>query len=527
MIVHAWTVLCTAVLAALLALTGCSDGGDRTGRGASDPAERLVVLAGSEIKDLEAPLREAARRAGIDLELRYAGTLDVVDRVNGGEAVDAVLPSNGAYPSLALAKPPLAREKLFYSRVALGVKAAKLAELGWDRKTPTWADVAAAASAGRFGYAMTNPTTSNTGMSALFAVASAGARKTEDLKVADVDEALLRGFLAGQRIVAGSSGWLADVYQREPAGVDGMVNYEAVILRLNDRLAPADRLTLVYPVDGVITADYPLLLLNEDRRGAFGRLVESIRGHAFQTETLQDAYLRPSVAGTALAKALPTATVAELAFPNRLEVIDAVLATHAAQWRRPATSIFVLDVSGSMKGQRIADMRMALTALAGAGTIDKLARLARFQSRERVVMLVFSSRVGAPIVIDFGKGDADADAARQRIVREANALEVGGGTAIYSALRVAQTYAFGEIRRDAGRYVSIVLLTDGENNEGISFQRFQSEYSAEPRVRVFPILFGEGNLKEMERLAEMTGGRTFDGRTASLTQVFREIRGYQ
>ena len=67
MIVHAWTVLCTAVLAALLALTGCSDGGDRTGRGASDPAERLVVLAGSEIKDLEAPLREAARRAGIDL----------------------------------------------------------------------------------------------------------------------------------------------------------------------------------------------------------------------------------------------------------------------------------------------------------------------------------------------------------------------------------------------------------------------------------------------------------------------------
>lgn len=525
MIVHAWTVLCAAVLAALLALAGCSDSGDRNGRGAAGPAERLVVLAGSEIKNLETPLRDAARRADIDLELRYAGTLDIVDRVNGGEAVDAVLPSNGAYPSLALATPPLAREKLFYSRVALGVKASKLAELGWDRKTPTWADVAAAASAGRFGYAMTNPTTSNTGMSALFAVAAAGARKTEDLQVADVDEALLRGFLAGQRIIAGSSGWLADVYQREPAGVDGMVNYEAVILRLNDQLAPADRLTLVYPVDGVITADYPLLLLNENRRAAFGRLVESIRGHAFQTATLQAAYLRPSVAGTVMAKALPTAVVAELAFPNRLEVIDAVLAAHGAEWRRPATSIFVLDVSGSMKGQRIADMRTALTALAGAGKLDKLARLAGFQSRERVVMLAFSSRVGSPVIVDFGKSDADA--ARQRIVREANALEVGGGTAIYSALQAAHAYAIGEGRREPGRYVSIVLLTDGENNEGISFQRFQSEYRAEPRVRVFPILFGEGNVKEMERLADLTGGRMFDGRTASLSQVFREIRGYQ
>jgi Ca-activated chloride channel family protein len=523
--VRAWAALSTVILATLLAITACSDSGDRAGLSSAGPLERLVVLAGSEAKDLEAPLRDAARRAGVELELRYAGTLDIVDRVNGGEAVDAVLPSNGAYPSLALAKPPIARERLFYSRVALGVKAAKLTELGWDRKTPTWADIAAAASAGRFGYAMTNPTTSNTGMSALFAVASAGARKTEDLQVADVDEALLRDFLAGQRIVAGSSGWLAEVYQREPGSVDGMVNYEAVILRLNDRLAASDRLTLVFPVDGVITADYPLLLLNEDRRGAFGRLVESIRGHAFQTETLQAAYLRPSVAGTALAKALPTAAVAELAFPNRLEVIDTILASHGAQWRRPATSIFVLDVSGSMKGQRIVDMRMALTALAGAGTLDKQARLARFQIRERVVMLVFSSRVGTPIVIDFGQGDADA--ARQRIVREANALEVGGGTAIYSALRVAQTYAFGEIRRDPGRYVSIVLLTDGENNEGITFQRFQSDYRPEPRVRVFPILFGEGNLKEMERLAELTGGRTFDGRTVALTQVFKEIRGYQ
>ena len=47
------------------------------------------------------------------------------------------------------------------------------------------------------------------------------------------------------------------------------------------------------------------------------------------------------------------------------------------------------------------------------------------------------------------------------------------------------------------------------------------------RDRVFPVLFGEGDVKVMKRLAEATGGRVFDGRSGSLSQVFKVIRGYQ
>src|SRR5256885_16971737 len=64
--------------------------------------------------------------------------------------------------------------------------------------------------------------------------------------------------------------------------------------------------------------------------------------------------------------ALPTAPVVELSFPNRLEVIDAVLSAYQSDLRRPATSIFVLDVSGSMKGARLAQMKEALKLLSGA-----------------------------------------------------------------------------------------------------------------------------------------------------------------
>jgi Ca-activated chloride channel family protein len=46
-------------------------------------------------------------------------------------------------------------------------------------------------------------------------------------------------------------------------------------------------------------------------------------------------------------------------------------------------------------------------------------------------------------------------------------------------------------------------------------------------ARIFPILFGEANSAEMGQLASFTGGRAFDGRKAVLSQVFKEIRGYQ
>lgn len=510
----------------------------------------FTILAGSELHDIEPVLLGAAQQAGVTLKLAYAGGLDIVERVNAGERFDAILPANGAYPSLALTTKPLAREKLFYSRVALGVKAPKLQSLGWDKQPPTWADIARAAGSGQLHYAMTNPTSSNTGMSALFAVASAVAGKTEDLGAREVDAKVLTAFLSGQKLTAGSSGWLAEAFVKDPSALDAMVNYEAVILRTNPKLAPADRLTLVYPKDGVISADYPLMLLNDARRADYVRLVAALKAPAVQRQLAADAFLRPAVPDVPLAAALPSAAVAELSFPNRLDVIDAVLAAHQSEWRRPATSIFVLDVSGSMRGERLAAMREALKMLAGADASAASARYMRFQSRERVVLIAFSERVDAPTQVDFDAGNLDAG--RGAVMRYAEALHAKGGTAIYAALLQAEALAARERNAEPNRYVSIVLLTDGENNVEPDFDHFRAQMNAprptdvvrpprgtskvaephslvnaSPPARVFPILFGEASNADMDALAQLTGGRVFDGRKAALSLVFKEIRGYQ
>jgi Ca-activated chloride channel family protein len=518
-----------AALALALAACGKLESPPPVVQASAPPPAAFTILAGSELKDLEQAIVSAASAAGVEVKLSYAGTLDIVERVNAGERFDAILPPNGAYPALALLAKPLARDKLFYSRIALGVKARKAAELGWNARAPGWAEVAKAAGAGQLRYGMTNATSSNTGMSALFAVASALAGKTEDLTVQDVDQNTLKAFLSGQKLTAGSSGWLAEAYIQNPSAIDAMVNYEAVILRANERLAPADKLTLIYPRDGMISADYPLMLLNGNQREAYTRLVTSLKAAPFQRDALSAAFLRPANAEVAAAAALPAAAVAELGFPNRLEVIDAVLAAYQSQWRKPATSIFVLDLSGSMKGQRLSSMRDALKVLSGAESASAAAtasmRYSAFQSRERVVLITFASEVSAPLWVRFEPDQIDT--ARSDLRRLADAMVADGGTAIYSALAAAEELAAQEMAREPDRFVSIVLLTDGESNAGLKVAEFRARYASGMPARIFPILFGEGNVAEMRQIAQLSGGREFDGRQFRLGQVFKEIRGYQ
>jgi len=317
----------------------------------------------------------------------------------------------------------------------------------------------------------------------------------------------------------------AEAYAKDPSALDAMVNYEAVILRTNEKLAESDRLRLVYPRDGVISADYPLMLLDAGRRDDYNKLVAAFRAPALQRELAATAFLRPVAPDVPLAAELSAAPVAELSFPNRLDVIDTVLAAYQGAWRRPATSIFVLDVSGSMRGRRIEGMREALKVLAGAEARSASTRYARFQSRERVLLISFSDDVAEPVQIDFdGAGLATA---RARILAFADGMRARGGTAIYAALLRAEELAAAERQRDANRYVSVVLLTDGENNVPPDLPSFRAQLGATPAARIFPILFGEASSADMSELARYTGGRVFDGRSAQLARVFKEIRGYQ
>jgi Ca-activated chloride channel family protein len=492
----------------------------------------MTVLAGSELKDVEPLLDDIERATGVRLELEYIGTLDGMDALLGGADYDLAWFSHGKYLDLLQSGRNIVvtQEKTMLSPVVLGVKESKAGALGWvDNPDITWRDIADAASAGELRYAMTNPAASNSGFTALVGVATALTGSGDALRAEDIDVEALQAFFKGQALTAGSSGWLAESYVREQGNLDGMINYESVLLGLNQGKELQEPLVLIYPREGIITADYPLMLLDSTKREAYDRLIEFIRSPGFQKKLMSTTLRRPVVPGIPLDSRIPNSLLIELPFPNTVEVIDTLLFSYLDEQRVPSHTIFVLDVSGSMEGEGLRDLKMALNNLTGLDQ-SLTGQFARFRSRERITLMPFSAEVEDVSHFTINSTEA-AGEDMERIRSYVDRLQAGGNTAIYSSLMDAYNLVQQAQAREPDRYYSIVLMSDGQSNEGISRRRFQSYYRDLPaetqQVKTFTVLFGDADQEEMAATAEMTGGRMFDAKNEALSQIFKEIRGYQ
>ena len=477
----------------------------------------LRVLAGSEVKDMLPVLEGAEEELGISVELEYMGTLDGTEAVMAGEGdYDATWFPSNAYMSLFDEKSSLVSQETSIMRtpVVLGVKAERAAELGWDERSPTWAEVVDAAASGEFAYGMSSPVSSNSGFSALVELATAlsgtGAAINAD-DVAAVAGDLTR-FARGQALASGSSGWLMEAYDREASAVDGVFNYESLILQ-------DESLVEVIPQDGVITADYPLTLLTgrgSDVEAAYRALVDYLRRDDVQRRIADETFRR-----TDATTPDDSRMAFEIPFPNRLETVEALLSSWVADVRKPANMVFQIDTSGSMEGARLDALKAALVSLTDTDA-DGTTSLLTFQPRETVRFVEFGSEVKSEKDLVVA---ADGDLSDVRSYVEG--LSTAGNTAIYGTLQHSLELA-AQSRSD-DNVTSVVLFSDGENTDYPGIAEFSSWYEATPEVQgipVYAILFGEASGAEMERLAELTGGRVFDAADGDLTAAFKEIRGY-
>ncbi|MEW2067388.1 substrate-binding and VWA domain-containing protein [Streptomyces sp. NPDC007346] len=521
------SLLATAAL--LLPVAACTTQPAGSGQGADDDKPRtgtVRVLASSELADMKPMLEEARKATGITVRPTWTGTLDAVERLASGKAdgaYDAVWLSSNDYLRLdpEAARRVTSETPLMASPVALGVRPTTVERLGWDPEQVSWAQVHQAVAAGKLTYGMTDPKRSNSGFSALISVASGLSGAQAALTDADVRAARpkLKEFFAGQRLTSGSSGWLASAYARRST-VDALVNYESVLLSLNRDSGTG--LTVIRPRDGVVTADYPLSTLaaaTPDAKDAVRALTEHLRSPAAQRAMTEQTLRRPVVASARPADPLSPEARRELPFPGSRSVADGLLSAYEHQLRRPSRTVYVLDTSGSMKGKRLEQLKSALTGLTGD-----------FRQREEVTLLPFGTTVKQ--VRTHTVDPADPEAGPAAIRADAAALTARGETAIYSSLSAAYDH-LGPDTESA--FTSIVLMTDGENTSGRSAADFTAFYRSLPPARqvtpVFPIVFGDSDRSELERIAALTGGRLFDGTKehgpGSLEGAFEEIRGYQ
>lgn len=540
----------SVVLAALL--SGCGKSDKDAAPAATTPPKAAVVTAGvqplqilatSDLRDAE-PLAQMIEKAtGVPVKFSFGGTMESTEAVlTGSTKADVAWFANARY---LLSNPQgqarvKLQEKIMLSPVVVGVNAAQAKAWGWDQPEAkvTWQAIAQAAGKGQLKYALSNPATSNQGFMSLMGVVASAAGKSEALSVADVRPEAIQSFVKGYKLPGDNSTYLSEKFiEQQGTRVNAFINYESWLLSLNQSGRLREPLTLVYPYEGVATADYPLMLLNDAQREAYQKVVAYLKGEEAQTwlaRTTLRRPINPDVA-RAVASLFPGGKVlVELPFSTDKELGDSLIEAYLNEFRTPIASTFVLDVSGSMNGGgRRQQLVQALQYMAGEDA-SLTGRIARLTSREKVWMLTFSDQVNRPVYFEMpatGKG-AQAKQDSLAAVRDyAEGLKMTGGTALYDAVYEALTLMHQERQKNPNYQYSVVAFTDGEVNKGRNLAQFKADYAQLPEdvkaIPVFMVLFGEANEAALKDLVGTTGGRVFDARKASLYSVFKDIRAFQ
>ncbi len=522
-----WLVIALVVFPLL---AGC-------GGGPSGPPFRIVVA--SENQPFESMLTSFAKGQGVNLQITYQGSVDVMRDLQQGDqtAYDALWPSNSIWITLGDSQHVVKHQaSIMRSPVVFGVKQSVAKRLGWVGRDVTVDDILKAAESGQLRFMMTSATQSNSGASAYLGFLYAFAGHPEVLTSANLHDPAVQGKI--KRILgavdrsAGSSGWLKDLFLQRYDSYDAMVNYEAVVIEANQQLVKDNRepLYVVYPVDGLALADYPLGYIDkgdQTKEAFFLKLQQYLLSSDAQKQ-IQQAGRRIGALGVNPAAPDPkvfnpswgidtTRVLNPVRYPPPDVMLEA-LSLYQTTLRKPSFTVFALDFSGSMAGQRESDLKAAMALLLDQDVAKNY--LLQASADDVTVVITFSDH----ILSERSVVGNDPNQLRA-LLAAIQAESPGGGTDIYSP--VMRGYTLMQQRGYAAYSPSIILMTDGQSNTGRTLSDLDRQLKSQAieGVPTYSIQFGEAAPDQLNQIATLTSGRVFDGRT-DLVGAFREAKGY-
>lgn len=519
--------------------TGCDRKDDHTPLPGPSHGTTLSIISGSENQRLEPLIQSFARKQGVRIKMSYQGSVDMTLMLSEqGRQIpyDVVWPANSLWLMLGDRQKVVKHgESIMRSPVVLGIKRSLMERLNWIGKDITVADILQATEAGEFSFAMTSATQSNSGASALLGFLHAMSGNPDVLQLGDLENPVTREsvkrLLSRVNRSSGSSGWLKDTLVRYPDRFQAMFNYESMIIEANLELTRQGKepLYVVYPVDGLMISDSPLGFIdkgNADREALFRKLQDYLLSGEVQT-TLLDSGRRTALAGMQPEKVnlkifnpdwgidvnrivSPIPTPGEPVIRKALELYQTVL-------RKPSCTAYVLDVSGSMQGEGLADLKHAMRTL-----------LDPEQARHYMLQ---SSPNDIHLIIPFNhlpqrgiKAVGNSPETLNALLNFIDGLEPGGGTDIYLAA-VKALELTGKVDVLENYFPAVILLTDGKSSGDIATLRQARERLTGGRdIPIYAITFGNADETQLRMISEMTIGRVFHG--TNLVNAFRKAKGY-
>lgn len=380
---------------------------------------------------------------------------------------------------------------------------------------------------GAFKYVHTNPDFSTSGLSAVAASYYTAAGKKEGLTEDDVARSRARVRRLERSIVhyGDTTPFIAKEMRKHGQGyASAAAMEETTLIDFNRSAGEGDRLVAVYPEEGTFVSDNPLITLRGDWVSAEQqeavKVFAAFLAEAITPETAGREGFRPADEATPPAGLVTAASGIDPKQPRRVLRVPEprVLAKLKATWRadrKPANVMVVFDCSSSMGAEN--KMTQAKAAL--------VAFFREAAPQDRMGLTKFSSDITPLVPI------AGMRANRATLIAAAKTIFPDGDTRVRDA--TVEGVEGVEQKLDKDAINAVVLLTDGQDTvSSRTADRVVRELERQGRkesgqIRVFTIAYGsDPNEAELERYAEATGGKPYEGTTDDIASVYRSISSF-
>ena len=489
------------------------------------------LLLSTENKDLESVIKDYFKEKNLKVDIDYAGTIEIMDKLNSNENYNAVWASNSIWVYMLENSYKITNSKsTSINPVVFGIKKSVADKLGFVGKNVYTKDILKAINDGDLKFIMSSATQTNTGASAYLGFLQTLSGNPEVLTKEHLENPELvtniTNLLNGVTRTSGSDEFLEDVMKK--GDYDAAITYESSLINLNKELVSKNKepYYIVYPVDGVTISDSPLAYVANENSDAEKAIFDEFQTYILSKEGQKklEEYGRRTWYG-GINKNVDKGTfnsdwgidttkyISPIKYPSS-SIIKEALILYQTEFRKPTHTIFCLDYSGSMYGegnkQLVAAMKYILTEE------EASKNLVQFSKKDKISVITFDDELMHGFKTDSGTNT-------EKMIEAIENEEVDGGTNLYDPLIKAMDILEAENPNEYN--LSIILMTDGQGNSG-SYYTFKDKYnSLKQEIPIYAIMFGYAEEYQLEQITSIANGKVFDGRT-NLLEAFKEVRGY-
>lgn len=494
--------------------------------------ETFKIIASTSTSSMDQELISYGLKNGFYIEIDHYGDLEIVDILNENSSeYDAVWISNSIWLYM-LDNTNLTTDSksIVIDPVVMAIEKSKAEELGFIDKEIYNKDILEAIKKGKLKYVMSSVTQTNTGattyLSFLNSLAGSPEVLTSEMLEDEILQKDLKDFFKGVERVSGDEDYLTEMYLK--GDYNAMINYESSLIELNKKLVSENKepLYLIYPKDGVAINDMPFAYINDDStdtdtKEKFDLLQSYLRSDEV-IQKLEELGFRSWYGGIKEDTDASTFNkdwgidttkyLKDMKYPSK-KVITEAINLYIEKFRKPTHVVFCLDISGSMLGEGINELKDAMTYILDYETSskDKL----QFSDTDKITIITFNSDVAKVYDTKYGNQT-------EEVIKNIQELNATGSTNIYSP----SVEALKILQRDTEGYTkTVILMTDGESNNG-SFKELNNYYTKNNlNIPIYSITFGSSSERQLEQISDLTNGKIFDGKSG-LKNAFKEVRSY-